>query len=124
MSESKVSEIMPPLPQPVFESAEPLPPIPEPSLHTIQQKLWVAWKLYGALVQNEKLWKIINKPAAPESDKFVLQCIIVEAVQHLGVGLRGIPEDFGYIQSQFPQVSDCAEQEEMKDYDPPSPPAQ
>ncbi len=49
--------------------------------------LYRTWYLYGKLVQDEKLWGILNAPEEKNSNTFYLQNSLVNSIHELGCAL-------------------------------------
>lgn len=53
-------------------------------------KLFRTWALYGKLVQDETMWKILNEPREEAAEMFCLQSNLVYAVNELAHILKDV----------------------------------
>ena len=89
-------------------------------------KLYDTWKVYSNLVQDEKLWEIINKPREEDSEMFYLQKTIVQTADALGRILskpKMVMDDLQYLHSvEFqrssdePMIEDCESADDKQNF--------
>jgi hypothetical protein len=103
------------------EAASESPEERGPGISSIADILCNAWQVYSSLVQNERLWEILNVPQDKDSavqmdhlDVFYLQKTIVRAADALGRTLAGPPnvvDELQWLMGQYPNefVSDIRE---------------
>ena len=58
--------------------------------HQLASKLYRTWCLYAKLLQDERLWCILNEPQEKDTDMFCLQNSLVSAVNELGHVLHDV----------------------------------